>query len=63
MIYSCCYVALLKMERKIGYYWINDGDGNDTIAEYIGNDEWLFTGCSLKFSTDPKWVIGNRIEL
>jgi len=55
-------VALFKMERELGYYWINDGDGGHSIAEYVGDNQWVFTGCSLKFETDPKWIIGNSIK-
>ena len=50
------------MERELGYYWINDGDGGHSIAEYVGDNQWVFTGCSLKFETDPKWIIGNSIK-
>ena len=54
--------GVIIMERELGYYWINDGDGGHSIAEYVGNNEWVFTGCSLKFETDSKWIIGNRIK-
>jgi hypothetical protein len=50
------------MERKLGYYWINDGDGGYSIAEYVGDNQWVFAGCSSKFETDPEWIIGNRIK-
>jgi len=51
------------MERELGYYWINDGDENYIVAEYIGSNTWAICGCSLKFTTDPKWEIGNKIEM
>ena len=48
------------MEREKGYYWIDDGCGKFEVGEYVGKNEWTFTGCSLKFTEDKEWIINNE---
>lgn len=49
------------MERELGYYWIFDGKNGYSIAQYLGDDEWVFTGSDMKFTTDPCWKVLNYL--